>query len=197
MLNTIQNVARATFTSLHLMGNSETKAAEKIELPDNVEADQASAQQAWYDHAVEVWKEPAPMPSLSRELGMKAALEGDEEVEINEETGNPRLVYEHNFVWDAVDRKGGVEEVARILEIPKAWVWQWIDEHYMPPRVAGKLDLGHIPLPESGVIDNETGVVYPWSFQALDSDMAFQGRYNQFASTEGPLSGLKLEEVRP
>ncbi len=57
---------------------------------------------------------------------------GQEYVEANPITNQPRIIQGLNGVWEKLEEHGGVSQVAKVFGLSEAGVWGWVDAHCIP-----------------------------------------------------------------
>lgn len=57
---------------------------------------------------------------------------GEQYVELNPITGQPRIIQGLNGVWTKIQEHGGVGQVAKVFGVSEAVVWGWVDLHEIP-----------------------------------------------------------------
>lgn len=104
---------------------------------------------------------------------------GDEYIEENPVTGQPRIIQGLNEVWTTLDEHGGVGQVAKLFGLSEEGVWGWVDSHCIPDMyvkylVAPGQMISDVQLSSVGFEDPESGLYWPstWNFDAATMGLA-------------------------
>jgi hypothetical protein len=102
---------------------------------------------------------------------------GEQYVEANPVTNQPRIIQGLNEVWRAIDEQGGVGQIAKVFGLSEVDVWAWVDGHEVPglyaPYLAPDGNLADLQLSSVGYWDVETGACWPntWKLERDDVNL--------------------------
>lgn len=100
-----------------------------------------------------------PFEKLQDQLGIR--------VEKNPDTGNSSLAPNFNEVRSAIEKLGGIDVAAQMLNVQSERVNMWIDEHYVPTKQAEVLSsltgtsVFFLQTPSCYYFDEVTGQYWP------------------------------------
>lgn len=102
---------------------------------------------------------------------------GEEFVEVNPFTNQPRIIQGLNEVWAKLDEHGGVGQVAKVFGLSEGEVWSWVDSHEIPELyLRYLLDPGQsacdVQLSSVGYEDPVNGECWPANWKLEPSDFS-------------------------
>ncbi len=100
---------------------------------------------------------------------------GQEQVEVNPITNQPRIIQGLNEVWAKLDEHGGIGQVAKVFGLSEGQVWSWVDSHEIPElQLPYLMDPGElvsdVQLSSVGYEDPDSGECYPRNWKLEPSD---------------------------
>ncbi|WP_421955771.1 hypothetical protein [Polaromonas sp.] len=101
---------------------------------------------------------------------------GEQYIELNPVTGQPRFIHGLNEVWQKLDEHGGVGQVAKVFGLSEAAVWAWVDDHeipklYIPYLIDRDQRVSDVQLSSSGYEDTVSGECWPRNWRLESSDI--------------------------
>ncbi|MDI1238643.1 MAG: hypothetical protein PSV26_14270 [Polaromonas sp.] len=101
---------------------------------------------------------------------------GEQYVEANPITNQPRIIQGLNGVWEKLEEHGGVGQVAKVFGLSEAGVWGWVDRHEIPEMYLRYLmDTGElvsdVQLSSIGYEDPASGDTWPANWKMEPSDL--------------------------
>jgi hypothetical protein len=100
---------------------------------------------------------------------------GEQYVEANPVTNQPRIIQGLNEIWRAIEEHGGVGQVARVFGLTEVDVWAWVDQHEIPEMylrylIAPGQRVSDVQLSSVGYVDPVSGECWPRNWKLDSSD---------------------------